>query len=90
MNIFDLLLAVIGIYMVSILILLIRALKGPSISDQVLAIDVMTYAIIVIILLFAIYLREPILAVVPIPLALWVYSLDIYVAKYLEKRDLGA
>lgn len=90
MSVLDFILIAISMYIVSIMILLIRALKGPSISDQVLAIDVMTYATVVVMLLLAVYLKEPILAAVPIPLALWIYSLDIYVAKYLEKKELGA
>jgi len=81
---------IILIYAVSIILLLVRALKGPTIGDQVLAIDAMTYSVVTLMILIAIYLREAILVVVAIPLALWVYALDIYVAKYLEKgREMG-
>lgn len=78
------------IYITSIIILSIRALKGPTIGDQVLAIDTITYMTVVLFVLFSIYFKEPILTVVAIPLALWVYALDIYVSKYLERGDLGA
>ncbi|MEM2024966.1 MAG: monovalent cation/H+ antiporter complex subunit F [Desulfurococcaceae archaeon] len=78
------------IYLLSILILVIRALKGPTIGDQVLAIDTITYLTIVLFVLYSIYFKEPILTVVAIPLALWVYALDIYISKYLERGDLGA
>lgn len=89
--IFDtLLLFIIAIYTVSITLLAIRAIKGPTIGDQVLAIDVLSYITIVLFIVLSIYLREPLLSVVAIPLALWVYALDIYVAKYLERGDLGA
>lgn len=81
--------AVIAVYTVSIILLSIRAIKGPTIGDQVLAIDTITYASLVLFALFAIYLKSPLLTVVIIPLALWVYALDIYVAKYLERGDLG-
>ncbi|ADV65118.1 monovalent cation/H+ antiporter complex subunit F [Desulfurococcus mucosus] len=77
------------VYALSIIIVFVRALKGPTIGDQVLAIDVMTYATVTLMVLIAIYLREAILVVVAIPLALWVYALDIYVAKYLEKKEMG-
>jgi len=81
---------IILVYAVSIILLLVRALKGPTIGDQVLAIDAMTYSVVTLMILIAVYLREAILVVVAIPLALWVYALDIYVAKYLEKgREMG-
>lgn len=77
-------------YMISIALLSARAIKGPTLGDRVLAIDVLTYISVVIFVLISIYMREPLLAMVAIPLALWVYALDIYVAKYLEQGDLGA
>lgn len=88
--IWELILAVSIIYVVAIVLLTVTALKGPTLGDQVLAIDVITYATVVLIVLFSVFLREPILTVVAIPLALWIYALDIYVAKYLEKGDIGA
>jgi len=78
------------IYVIAILLLSIIALKGPTIGDQVLAIDVLTYISLVLFTLLSIYLKQPLLIVLVIPLALWVYSLDIYIAKYLERGDLGA
>lgn len=90
MTIEMLMITALAMYILSIVLLSIRAVKGPTIGDQVLAIDVITYVSVVIFILLSVYLREPFLAVVAIPLALWVYALDIYVAKYLEKGDLGA
>ncbi|MCY0868165.1 MAG: monovalent cation/H+ antiporter complex subunit F [Desulfurococcus sp.] len=75
------------VYITSTLIVFIRVLKGPTIGDQVLAVDVMTYMLAVLVVLTAVYLREAILVVVAIPLALWIYALDIYIAKYLERRE---
>ena len=66
------------------------AFRGPTIGDQVLAIDVITYASLVLMTLITIYLKQPLLITLVIPLALWVYALDIYIAKYLERGDLGA
>jgi len=78
------------LYLINIMLLTIIVFKGPTIGDQVLAIDGITYGSIVLLILFSIYFKEPILTVVAIPLALWVYALDIYVSKYLERGDLGA
>jgi len=88
--ILELILFVLILYTVAIALFSIIALRGPTIGDQVLAIDAITYATVVLIVLSSIYFKEPILSVVAIPLALWIYALDIYVAKYLERGDLGA
>ncbi|MEM1696135.1 MAG: monovalent cation/H+ antiporter complex subunit F [Desulfurococcaceae archaeon] len=87
--IYELIVAVLIIYVISFTLLSARAIKGPTIGDQVLAIDVIAYITVVLFILVSIYLKEPILTVVALPLALWVYALDIYIAKYLERGDLG-
>lgn len=86
----EIILAVIIIYIVSIILLAIKAIKGPTIGDQVLAIDVITYITVILFVLISIYMKSALLIVIAIPLALWIYALDIYIAKYLEKGDLGA
>uniref|UniRef100_A0A7C2VM61 pH regulation protein F n=1 Tax=Ignisphaera aggregans TaxID=334771 RepID=A0A7C2VM61_9CREN len=78
------------VYTVSAVLFSVVVFRGPTVGDQVLAIDAITYVTLVLIVLFSILFKEPILMVVAIPLALWVYALDIYVSKYLEKGDLGA
>ncbi|MEM0002539.1 MAG: monovalent cation/H+ antiporter complex subunit F [Desulfurococcaceae archaeon] len=88
--IWEIILAISIIYTIAIALLTVIALKGPTLGDQVLAIDTITYATVVLMVLFSVFFKEPILTVVAIPLALWIYALDIYVAKYLEKGDLGA
>lgn len=85
----SLLLAVIAVYSVSIAVTLVRALLGPTLGDRVLAIDAATYMAVVLFALFSMYFREPKLAVSAVFLALWVYLLDLYVARYLE-GDSGA
>ena len=77
----------IPVYIVAFILYIIRALKGPSISDIVLAIDALTYDLAAFLVILSILFRAPILTA--IVLALWVYALDIYVAKYLEARELG-
>lgn len=86
----ELILIVLILYAAAIALFSIIALRGPTIGDQVLAIDAIAYATVVLIVLSSIYFKEPTLSVVAIPLALWIYALDIYVAKYLERGDLGA
>ncbi|MEM4953561.1 MAG: monovalent cation/H+ antiporter complex subunit F [Desulfurococcaceae archaeon] len=88
--IWEIILAISIIYTIAIALLTVIALKGPTLGDQVLAIDTITYATVVLMVLFSVFFKEPILTIVAIPLALWIYALDIYVAKYLEKGDLGA
>ena len=80
---------IIPIYMVAFTLYIIRALKGPTISDTVLAIDAMTYDLAAFLVLLSIFFRSPILIPTAIVLALWIYALDIYVAKYLETKEMG-
>jgi len=76
-------------YLVAIILYLIRAIKGPTIGDQVLAIDSMTYDLAALLIILGLFFKEPILIVTAIPLALWIYSLDIYIAKYLDRGEMG-
>ncbi len=80
---------IVPIYMVAFTLYIVRALKGPSISDTVLAIDAMTYDLAAFLVLLSIFFRSPILIPTAIVLALWIYALDIYVAKYLETKEMG-
>lgn len=80
---------IIPIFIIAFILYIYRALKGPSISDQVLAIDAMTYDVAAFLVILAIYLKIPILVVTAMVLALWVYAFDIYIAKYLEKKEMG-
>lgn len=80
---------IIPIFILAFALYIYRALKGPTISDQVLAIDAMTYDVAAFLVVLAIYLRIPILIATAMVLALWVYAFDIYIAKYLEKKEMG-
>jgi multicomponent Na+:H+ antiporter subunit F len=77
------------IYLTAFTLYSVRAVKGPTISDSVLAIDSMSYDLAAFITILSILFRSPILIAVAIVLALWVFALDIYVAKYLESREMG-
>lgn len=77
-------------YLAAALLYLVRAIKGPTIPDQVLAVDLLSYNLAVLFAALGVFFREPILIIAVVPLALWIYALDVYVAKYLEGRGMGA
>ncbi|MEM0025351.1 MAG: monovalent cation/H+ antiporter complex subunit F [Zestosphaera sp.] len=77
------------VYLTAFTLYSVRAVKGPTIPDSVLAIDAMSYDLAAFITILSILFRSPILIAVAIVLALWVFALDIYVAKYLESREMG-
>lgn len=80
---------VLPIYLTAFTLYSVRAVKGPTISDSVLAIDSMSYDLAAFIAVLSILFNSPILIAVAIVLSLWVFALDIYVAKYLESREMG-
>jgi multicomponent Na+:H+ antiporter subunit F len=80
---------VLPIYLVSSALYLIRVFKGPTISDTVLAIDALSFEIIVFMALFAIFFKSLLLVPEAILLSVWTYALDVFVAKYLEKKEMG-
>ena len=79
----------IGIFILAAILYVIRVIKGPSVPDMVLAVDALAYDLAVMIVALAFLLNTPYLAVAALPLVLWAYILDIYVAKYLERRSIG-
>jgi multicomponent Na+:H+ antiporter subunit F len=76
-------------YLVAFLLYMIRIIKGPTLPDRVLATDALGYDLAAFMTILTIVLRSPILIVSGVVLILWIFSLDIYVAKYLEARELG-
>ncbi|TDA35961.1 hypothetical protein DSO06_01370 [Candidatus Nezhaarchaeota archaeon WYZ-LMO8] len=54
-----------------------------------LAIDCLTYDVCFFMALLAVYFKAPFLIVCSICLALWTYIFSVYLAKYLERRELG-
>ncbi len=82
-------LIIIPIFLAAFIIYVIRAVKGPSIPDSVLAIDALSYDVAAFMIILAIYFKSPFLIPGAIILAIWAYALDIFVAKYYEKKELG-
>ncbi len=82
-------LIIIPVFLAAFIIYVIRAVKGPSIPDSVLAIDALSYDVAAFMIILAIYFKSPFLIPGAIILAIWAYALDIFVAKYYEKKELG-
>jgi len=80
---------IVGLFIVAAILYVIRVLKGPTIPDMVLAIDTLSYDLAVLIIALTLLLGTAYLAVAALPLVLWAYILDMYVAKYLERKSLG-
>jgi len=76
-------------YILSFLIYLMRVVKGPTVSDSVLAINALSFDIIAFMAILAIFFKSLTLIPVAMLLALWVYALDVFIAKYFEKREMG-
>jgi len=77
------------IFVVSFLLYLVRIVKGPTIPDRVIAVDALGFDLAAFLIVLSILLRSPILVVCAVALSLWIYALDIYIAKYLESKELG-
>uniref|UniRef100_A0A7C5XFR3 pH regulation protein F n=1 Tax=Ignisphaera aggregans TaxID=334771 RepID=A0A7C5XFR3_9CREN len=77
------------VYIASFLLYLVRLFKGPTIPDMILAIDALGFDLAAFLIILSIIFRNPILIPCAIVLSLWIYALDIYVAKYLEAKEMG-
>jgi len=80
---------VIPIFIGAFIMYLVRALKGPTLPDIVLAIDSLSYDLAAFLGILAIYFRSALLIPCAIVLALWIYALDLYISKYLISREMG-
>ncbi len=81
--------ALIPAYVASFVLYAVRVVKGPTIPDRVLAVDSLGYDLAAFMVVLSILLRSPLMVVCGLALVLWVYAFDIYVAKYLEAREMG-
>jgi len=79
----------IPIYLVSFTIYVVRAVKGPTVADTVLAVDCLSYDLAVFLALLSIYFKSIYLVSSAIILALWAYLLDIYIAKHIVSEEVG-
>ncbi|ANF22943.1 monovalent cation/H+ antiporter complex subunit F [Thermococcus piezophilus] len=81
---------VIPVYLLAFIIYAVRAFKGPTIVDIILAVDCLSFDVAAFMAILAVYFKSVYLVSGAIILALWAYLLDIYVAKYLVSREVGA
>lgn len=81
---------VIPLYLLAFIIYAIRAFKGPTIVDIILAVDCLSFDIAAFMAILAVYFKSAFLISAAITLALWAYLLDIYIAKHLVSREVGA
>ncbi|OYT46241.1 MAG: pH regulation protein F [Desulfurococcales archaeon ex4484_42] len=79
----------IPIYVVSFLIYVIRVIKGPTVPDRVLAVDALSFDLAAFLVIIGILLKIPFLVPIAMVLSLWIYALDVYIAKYLEAKEMG-
>ncbi len=77
------------VFIVAFILYAIRAIRGPTIPDIVLAIDALSFDVAAFMIILAIYFSSPFLIPGAIVLAVWAYALDIFVAKYYEKKEIG-
>ncbi len=80
---------VLPVMSVSYVLYLLVVYRGPTISDRVLAADVFFYSIAILFGAVGLLVKSPVMTACVVVLILWAYALDIYVAKYLERGELG-
>lgn len=79
----------IAVFAISVIISSYRLVRGPTIADRVIAIDVVTYSLVVIIGIVAVVISSPYLIVISFSLALWFFVGVLYIARYLEGDSIG-
>ncbi len=79
----------IPLYIVAIVLYAVRVLRGPTVSDRVLAVDALGFDLAAFLTILSVLFRAPIMVTTALVLALWIYALDIYIAKYLESKEMG-
>lgn len=79
----------IPLYIVALVLYAVRVLKGPTVSDRVLAVDALGFDLAAFLTILSVLFRAPIMVTTALVLALWIYALDVYVAKYLESKEMG-
>lgn len=75
----------IALFTIAMIIYSIRVFTSKNIADATLAVDALTVDLLVILVLIAYYYRSTFLLIGVIPLATWIFILDLIVARYLEK-----
>jgi len=78
------------LYMGAIILYTLRAIRGPTIPDIILAIDCIAYDLAVFLAVVVLYYESPIMITPSILPSLWVYLLDVFISKHLISRRVEA
>ncbi|MEJ5292013.1 MAG: monovalent cation/H+ antiporter complex subunit F [Candidatus Methanosuratincola sp.] len=78
-----------GTFIISIALSLYRMVVGPTMPDRMLALDVISYALTVVMGIIAVISGSPYLIVISFSLALWFFIGALYVARYMEGEQIG-
>ena len=93
MNLFELSLLIykisLGIVMLSILLAFLRTVKGPTLSDRVVALDLTVNIFISFIAIYSLIENEPIYMDVVIALALIIFLSTVAFAQFIERQIRG-
>lgn len=73
--------------MVSMILTLIRLLKGPSVNDRIAAMDLISSIIMGIILVYALLIQNAIYFDVPVIISLFSFIGTIAVSTYLKQKN---
>jgi len=63
-----------------------RLLKGPSLPDRIIVLDLMASIVVAMILTYVIYSRQPVFMNVAVTISLIVFMGTVAFARYLKKR----
>ncbi|MCD6523754.1 MAG: pH regulation protein F [Thermococcus sp.] len=80
---------ILPLYVTAFILYTVRAIKGPTIPDIILAVDCMSFDIAAFMAILAVYFKSTYLITGAIILALWAYLLDVYIANHLTKKEVG-
>lgn len=75
-----------GFIMLSILLSFVRLIRGPSLADRVVALDMMTVSIVAFAALFAIRTDDPVFLDIALVLALIGFLTTVALARFAERQ----
>lgn len=75
-----------GLIVLSILLSFVRLIRGPSLADRVVALDMMTVSIVAFCALFAIQTDDPVFLDIAIVLALVGFLTTVALARFAERQ----
>lgn len=75
-----------NIFGVAMILAMVRLLRGPSLADRVIALDLIAALAVAVISVYAIYTDQPMLLRAGIVVALVIFVGTVAFAMYLEKR----